>query len=73
MVRRHDERFGSVRPEQSNAAARIAAHADVQITMGESLNRLEALMERHIKEGHNGRDLIRSKNCRCGLIVVGRQ
>jgi uncharacterized protein YdcH (DUF465 family) len=53
MLRRHDERFDKVQAEQSNVDARIAALLEAQIGREESFNRLEALIERHTKEGHN--------------------
>ncbi len=54
LVARHDARFDHVGGELSNADARIAALADAQIRTEEALNRLEALMERHLREGHDG-------------------
>lgn len=54
MGRRHDERFDRVQAEPSNVDARIAALLDAQIGTEESFNRLAALIERDIKEGHGG-------------------
>ncbi|MBA3767179.1 MAG: hypothetical protein H0W99_09370 [Acidobacteria bacterium] len=55
MIQRHDARHDRAEAEQSNADVRIAALADAQIKTEEALNRLEALMERHMREGHDGR------------------
>jgi hypothetical protein len=55
MIQRHDARLDGVQAEQSNADVRIAALADAQIRTEEALNRLETLMERHLVEGHDGR------------------
>ncbi len=55
MIQRHDARHDRAEAEQSNADVRIAALADAQIKTEEALNRLETLMERHMVEGHDGR------------------
>jgi hypothetical protein len=52
LARSSNERLESHDRDFSNLDAKIAALADAQIRTEESLNRLEALIERHIREGH---------------------